>query len=236
MAPPFGKTVDGIEQQFGVNHLGHFYFTTSLLDVIKASEPARIVNLSSAAHKWTYGVGIRFDKLNDETGYDNWQAYGQSKLCNVLFTKELQRKLKDTKVRVNAVHPGYVNTELQRNMSGLLQAIGTIPNTLFAKSPENGALTQLYVATHPDIEDKDYRGRYFVPTAQLSTASKFGQDPKLAKKLWTVSEKLVAEITAKLLEKNDGEEQKDKDDAEETEEKEKEQEDDSGDNEAGESD
>lgn len=114
MRCPKMQTSDGIELQFGVNHLGHFLLTNLLLDLLKQSSPSRIVNVSSLAH--TRGE-IKVADLNSEQTYDSGKAYSQSKLSNVLFTRELARKLRGTGVTVNALHPGIVHTELGRHMS-----------------------------------------------------------------------------------------------------------------------
>jgi len=197
MATPFWLSADGIEAQFATNHLGHFLLTNELLGILEANTPSRIVNLSSMAHNFCYSEGVRFDKINDEQSYSSWSAYGQSKLCNILFTKELAKRLGDKKVYVNAVHPGYVATELGRNLSqtygSFLSPIMAIGTSLFAKSPQNGALTSLYVATDSDIEKNNWTGEYFVPTAKHQIPSSLAGNPELAKKLWEFSEKLIQE-------------------------------------------
>jgi len=198
MACPYRLSEDNIELQFATNHLGHFLLTTRLLEVIEKSAPSRIVNLSSLAHSFAPKTGVRFDQINDEQVYDPWTNYGQSKLCNILFSNELNRRLGDDKqVYVNSVHPGYVNTELQRNMKeiygSVIGAIGSAVSGVVAKSPANGSLTTLYVATSPDIEANNIRGQYFVPTAKQSQASGKARNAELAKKLWEFSEALIAE-------------------------------------------
>lgn len=114
MRCPKMQTKDGIELQFGVNHLGHFLLTNLLLDLLKHSSPSRVANVSSLAH--TRGE-IKVADLNSEQNYDSGKAYSQSKLSNVLFTRELARRLQGTGVTVNALHPGIVHTELGRHMS-----------------------------------------------------------------------------------------------------------------------
>ena len=114
MASPKVMTKDGFEQQIGVNHMGHFLLTNLLLDLLKISAPSRIVVVSSLFH--LYGR-INKEDLNSEKSYWKWIAYGQSKLANILFTKELARQLEGTSVTVNALHPGAVNTELQRHIN-----------------------------------------------------------------------------------------------------------------------
>jgi len=195
MACPFGLTKDGIESQFGTNHVGHFYLTMLLLEPLEQSQPSRIVNLSSLAHTYPASGGIAFEKINDEGSYGAWTAYGQSKLANILFTTELQRRLEGKKIYVNAAHPGAVATELSRHLNNgfLLGLILPVLTRLFAVTPETGALTQMYLATHPDIEEKEIKGRYFVPTAVEGNPSQYAKDEDLAKKLWEFTENLLKE-------------------------------------------
>ncbi|KAI9235696.1 MAG: hypothetical protein BYD32DRAFT_370619 [Podila humilis] len=192
---PFALSADGIEQQFAVNHMGHFVFTMALLDRIKESQPSRIVVLSSFAHEGPTKGGIDFDTLNEEKKSDTVTRYGRSKLANVLFAKALARRLAETQVYVNIVHPGYVATEWARQDS-----FGTFMTKIFEKlskvvamTPEIGALTQLYVATSPEIVNKNIRGRYFIPIANEIQTSAYGQDEQLQEKLWSFTEKLVRE-------------------------------------------
>ena len=118
MACPYSKTEDGFEMQFGVNHLGHFLLTNLILDRLKESPAARIVNVSSTAHRRT--EGINFDDLNSEKSYNSFVAYGQSKLANILFTRSLAKRLVGTSVIANCLHPGVIRTELGRHIfSGL---------------------------------------------------------------------------------------------------------------------
>ncbi|KAG0348398.1 hypothetical protein BC939DRAFT_403561 [Gamsiella multidivaricata] len=197
MTTPFALSADGIEQQFAVNHMGHFVFTTALLDRIKESQPSRIVVLSSHSHERPVEGGIDFDTLNDEKMSTIVSRYGRSKLANVLFGKALARRFADTQVYVNIVHPGFVATELQRHNKELfgpvvLRVLEAI-TAVMAMTPEVGALTQLYVATSPEIVNKDIRGRYFVPIANEIQPSAYAQDEELQEKLWAFSEKLVIE-------------------------------------------
>ncbi|KAI8802827.1 hypothetical protein BJ742DRAFT_831567 [Cladochytrium replicatum] len=205
MATPYELTKDGIETQFGVNHIGHFVFTTTLLPVIEKSAPARIVNLSSAAHAFYPPGGVQFDKINDPNAMSTTQRYGQSKLSNILFTKSLAEKFEGKPVWVNAVHPGGVNTELVRGPYALMEsswfgwplvALGKLIVPLVALTPQQGALTTLYTVTSPDVEKNDYRGKYFVPFAKLAAPKALAEDKELRDKLWAFSEKLVAEKLA----------------------------------------
>ncbi|PNF13984.1 hypothetical protein B7P43_G08682 [Cryptotermes secundus] len=145
MACPQGKTEDGFEMQFGVNHLGHFLFTCLLLPRIIRSAPARIVIVSSYAHEW--GT-MNFEDLNLEQSYTPWKAYCQSKLANVLFCKELGRMLQGTGVTTYSLHPGAVKTELQRHVDDMYFKGAAILTRAFAsmffKTPEGGAQTSIY--------------------------------------------------------------------------------------------
>jgi len=187
MALPTRETTeDGFEMQMGVNHLGHFLLTNLLLDVIKSSAPARIVNLSSAGH--AFG-GIDFDNFMLEKNYGAWKAYGNSKLANILFTKELAQRLDGTSIEVNAVHPGYVATELSKNIGGSFGSfIRGFSDRVFAKSPEDGAKTSIYVAVNPEL--KGVTAKYFADCAE-KTPSAAARNMEDAKKLWEVSEKLT---------------------------------------------
>ncbi|KAI8804793.1 hypothetical protein BJ742DRAFT_427083 [Cladochytrium replicatum] len=210
MMTPFELTKDGVETQFGTNHLGHFAFTTVLLPVIERSAPARIVNVSSDAFQWAKD-GIQFDKINDESAATTSQRYGASKLANILFTKSLAERFEGKKVWVNVIHPGIVNTELLRGLDATYEqdsswgsrVVGPVykaarklaANLLL--SPEKGALTSLYAATSPEIEAKDFRGQYFVPFGKHeSTLSAFSESKDLRDKLWAFSEKLIADKLA----------------------------------------
>jgi len=200
MACPYTLTADGVEMQFGTNHLGHFLLTNGLLDVLEKSAPSRIVNVSSEGHKLAPTGGVDFEFINDEEKYKPWIAYGRSKLCNVLFTLELAKRLKDKNIYVNVLHTGFVATELMRHMTELYGSAAAWLSkvaTVFAKSPEDGALTQLYLATSPDVEEQNIRGQYYVPTAKHSTTSRFGRDEELAAKLWEFSERLIEEKLGK---------------------------------------
>ena len=142
-----------------------------LLDRIKESQPSRIVILSSFAHEMTpkHMNGIDFDTINDETKSGNLNRYARSKLANVLFGKALARRLANEKVWVNVAHPGYVATNLSRSTKDVwgdfADKVFNVMTKIFAMSPRVGALTQLYLATSPEVESKDIRGRYFIPIA-----------------------------------------------------------------------
>ncbi|KAG0376783.1 hypothetical protein BGX24_007226 [Mortierella sp. AD032] len=196
---PFALSADGIETQFAVNHMGHFVFTMGLLDKIKASQPSRIVVLSSIAHEMNPASlnGIDFDTLNDSTKTDNWDRYARSKLANVLFGKALARRLANDKVWVNIAHPGAVHTSLNRSakdsMGETLGKLSDYLNSKLSMTPEVGALTQLYLATSPEVEEKDIRGRYFIPIANEIQPTAESQNEELQEKLWMYSERLARE-------------------------------------------
>ncbi|CAG8606903.1 5154_t:CDS:2 [Dentiscutata erythropus] len=196
MATPFAKTVDGIQDQFGVNHIGHFVFTLLLLPTIKASAPSRIVNVSSHAHERAPPAGIEFEKLNDPEAHTSFQRYNQSKIANILFTLELNKRLSGTNVYCNSLHPGVIKTELTRGVvtdwGYWIKPILSVVS-LFFLTPDDGALTQLYCATSPEIEEKNLRGKYFVPFGEVGEPITQAKDEELAKKLWDFSENFVKE-------------------------------------------
>ncbi|CAG8619557.1 14779_t:CDS:2, partial [Dentiscutata heterogama] len=196
MATPFAKTVDGIQDQFGVNHIGHFLFTLLLLPTIKTSAPSRIVNVSSRAHEGAPPAGIEFEKLNDPEAQTSFQRYNQSKIANILFTLELNKRLSGTNVYCNCLHPGVIKTELTRGVvtgwgSWIKPIISVV--SFFFLTPDDGALTQLYCATSPEIEEKNLRGKYFVPFGEIGEPIAQAKDEELAKKLWDFSENFVKE-------------------------------------------
>lgn len=180
-------TNEGFEMQIGVNHMGHFLLTHLLLDFLKVSTPSRIVNVSSIAH--TRGE-INCADLNSESVYNPARAYEQSKLANVLFTRELAKRLEGSGVTVNALHPGIVDTELMRHMgifSSFFAKIFVYPLMWpFMKSAVSGAQTSLYCALEPELEK--VTGQYFADCKQKEVAPQ-GKDDAMAKFLWRVSEK-----------------------------------------------
>ena len=174
---------DGLELTFAVNHLAPFLLTDLLLDRLKASAPARVVTVSSAAHK---NVALDFDDLQGERRYSGFGAYSRSKLANILFTRELSRRLEGTGVTANCLHPGVVATGIFRNIPRWMRAILTSPLVL---SPEKGADTLLYLATAPEIAEVS--GSYFVRRKPVRT-SRASQDAEAARRLWEASEALTA--------------------------------------------
>lgn len=179
-------TEDGLETTFAVNHLGCFLLTNLLLDIIKKSAPARIINVSSEAHKDRV---IDFSNLNGERNYNLYKVYAQSKLANILFTYELARRLGDTKVTVNCLHPGMVRTKIwQKSGRSILMKVFMRIFSLFLKSAQEGTQTSIYLASSPELES--ITGKYFIDK-KMVLSSPVSYDEKLAKQLWEVSEKLV---------------------------------------------
>lgn len=177
-------TQDGLETTFEVNYLSHFLLTNLLLPVLKANAPSRIINVSSDAHT---GGHIDFEDLQEEGGYGAMKSYSQSKLAQVLFTRELAEKLKGTGVTVNSVHPGVVATNWGRHSAGAL-SFGIRLGSVFMISPEKGADTVVYLASSPEVDG--VTGEYFTKRKAVSS-SKESMDDSEAAKLWDVSEKLV---------------------------------------------
>lgn len=182
------ETADGYEMTFALNHLAHFLLTNLLLDCLKKSEEARIVNVSSGAHGAC--SGMNFDDLHFKECYIGKEAYAQSKLANLLFTYELCRRLEGTKIAVNAVNPGGVATNFCRNNGWVSWLKHIIAHMLAGNlvGPVEGAKTSLYVATAPEI--KAVSGKYYADQKEVrsSTAS---YDEEAAKRLWDVSMKLT---------------------------------------------
>ncbi|XP_055949854.1 retinol dehydrogenase 13-like [Argiope bruennichi] len=187
---PKSLTEDGYELQFGVNHLGHFLLTHLLLDRIKASAPARIINVSSIGH---IGGHIDFSDINLNSNYHPASAYFRSKLANVLFTRELAKRLKGTGVTTYCLHPGAVYTGLGRHieysMSKFSGWLYDMYGRLLFKSPMIGAQTTIYCAVEEKLANES--GHYYCDCTVISASSK-AQDDKLARKLWDVSEDLIA--------------------------------------------
>ncbi len=189
MALPKLERQHGYELQFFTNHIGHFILVTGLLD--KLAPQGRVVIVSSSAHTAAPKEGIEIDNLTGEKHYDAWRNYGQSKLANVLFAKQLARKLAGTGKTANALHPGVIATNLGRHMNPMVMGALTLAKPLFLKSIPEGAATQCYVATHPSLTEVS--GEYFADCNVAKSSGK-SQDAELAQKLWDVSEEIVAKI------------------------------------------
>ena len=189
MIPPYTKTVDGFELQFGTNHLGHFALTNLLLPNVTG----RVVTVSSTGH-W-FGK-IDFDDLQTERkSYNRWGTYGQSKLANLLFTAELQRRLTEvgSPVIATAAHPGYAATNLQSHSESILDTFMGLGNRVLAQSPDGGALPTLMAAV-ADVPGNSFVGPGIIDwrgAPKLTRRSKASQDMAVAKRLWDVSEELT---------------------------------------------
>jgi NAD(P)-dependent dehydrogenase (short-subunit alcohol dehydrogenase family) len=195
MAPPRRRTADGFELQFGTNHLGHFALTNLLLPLMEGREDARVVTLSSTAHRMGR---IAFDNLNGDRNYFRWNAYGQSKLANLLFALELDRRLRaaGSTVKSVAAHPGYAATNLQSAAAPMVdRLVMKLGNLVIAQSDEMGALPVLYAATAPGLEG----GAYIGPDGpgeqrghpKLVRPNRAARDEDTARRLWDVSEELT---------------------------------------------
>lgn len=185
MVCPYGKTADGFEMQIGVNHLGHFLLTYFLLDLIKKSAPARIINVSSMAHSWG---SINLEDLNSEKHYDKNKAYAQSKLANVLFTHSLAKRIEGTGVTTYSLHPGVVQTELWRHLNGFQQFVMKVISP-FTKNSVQGAQTTIYCAVEPSLEKEN--GRYYSDCA-AANCSAAAKDDNVAEQLWELSCRLLS--------------------------------------------
>jgi NAD(P)-dependent dehydrogenase (short-subunit alcohol dehydrogenase family) len=179
------ETVDGLEMTFAVNYLAPFLLTNLLLDMLKASAPARIVNVSSAAHK---SGSMQMDDLQAEKLYRPMRTYPQAKLAVVLFTYELARRLQGTGVTANCLHPGFVATNFAQSDGGpavrlLVKLLGS-----FGTSPQEGAQTSIYLASSPEVEG--VTGKYFVKSIPRRSAA-ISYDESLQRQLWEQSAKLV---------------------------------------------
>jgi len=179
------ETVDGLEMTFAVDYLAPFLLTNLLLDVLKASAPARIVNVSSESHEAGY---IKMDDLQAKKGYRPMRVYGQAKLALVLFTYELARRLQGTGVTANCLHPGLVATNIaQRDLWPIARTAAKLV-LFFGISPEEGAKTSIYLASSPDVEG--VTGKYFVKSIpKRSTPISYNES--LQQQLWEESAKLV---------------------------------------------
>jgi NAD(P)-dependent dehydrogenase (short-subunit alcohol dehydrogenase family) len=182
-------TREGFETTFGVNHLGHFYLTNLLLDRLRASAPARVVVVSSQAHKMVRR-GLDFDDLQGLRHYRGFDAYSKSKLANLYFTRELARHLAGTGVTVNAAHPGYVASRFGRDGDMRFELILKLGAKLLAVSPEQGARTSVYLASSPEVEG--VTGGYYAKCKPISM-SKRARDDVAARRLWDVSDALLAD-------------------------------------------
>jgi len=201
MVCPLGRTAQGFEMQFGTNHMGHFLLTCLLAPALIKAAPARVVSLSSGAHKIS---AVNLDDPNYESrDYDKWQSYGESKSANSLFAVALDARLKDRGVRVYAVHPGMIMTELSRHMQqeDYENMMANIPEgTQFSyKSIPQGAATSVWAATSPDLEAQ---GGLYLEDCHIAEPAvagvdggveSYALDADAAEKLWSLSEELIGQ-------------------------------------------
>jgi NAD(P)-dependent dehydrogenase (short-subunit alcohol dehydrogenase family) len=187
MALPKLEKAFGFELQFFTNHIGHFILVTGLLEQL--TEAGRVVMLSSDAHKRAPKGGIQFDNLDGSKEYSPWGNYGQSKIANLLFAKELARRFAGSRKTANAVHPGVIATNLTRHMNPVLSSLFANLGRVALKTVPQGAATEVYVATSPTLANVS--GQYFA-SCNVATPRADAEDPALARKLWEVSEKIVA--------------------------------------------
>lgn len=179
------RTEDGLELTIASNHVGHFLLTNLLLDLLKRSAPARVVTVASEAHR--YGK-IDFDDLNGDENWSGFTAYGQSKLANILFARELAKRLQNTGVTSNAVHPGIVRSNWARGKDSGILRLGVALASPFMLSPAQGARTTLHVALHDDGATSN--GGYF-RRSKKATPSRLARDDEAAARLWNLTNKLA---------------------------------------------
>jgi NAD(P)-dependent dehydrogenase (short-subunit alcohol dehydrogenase family) len=177
------ETVDGLEMTFALNHMAYFVITNLLLPRLKAG--ARIVTVASNAHR---GAKLDFDDLQSRKSYAGFAVYSKSKLCNILFNRELARRIKDTGVTANALHPGFVATRFGDNSGGLVPAFLKVAKPVGAISPEEGAKTIIYLASSPDAAA--VTGEYFYE-CKITTPTQEARNDDDARRLWEISEKIA---------------------------------------------
>jgi len=178
-------TSDGLEMTFALNHMSYFLLTNKLMELLKYSAPARIVNVSSDAH---YGVDIEFENLNGEQEYKAWKAYQKSKLANVLFTYELLKKVPGN-ITVNCLHPGFVATNFGHNNGGFFGPVLKIAQRISAIDPEEGAKTSIFLCSAPEV--KGVSGKYFYK-CQPKTSSQESRNMDTGKRLWQISSDIAS--------------------------------------------
>jgi WW domain-containing oxidoreductase len=189
MALPRPAREAGYELQFFTNHVAHFMLVTNLLEQLAGD--GRVVVVSSDAHRRAPAEGIRFDDLAARKQYSPWRSYGQSKLANILFARKLAQKLRGTGQTANSLHPGVIQTNLDRHMSAAARAGFAVARPLFLKTIPQGAATQCYVAAHPQLAGVS--GEYF-EDCNVATPSQQARDDRLADQLWTATEEIVSRL------------------------------------------
>ena len=178
------ETVNGIEETLAINHLGYFLLTTLLVDLLKKSAPARVVSVSSAVHA---NATMNWDDIQFKKGWSAFGTYAHSKLCNVLFTRELARRLEGTRVTANCLHPGVIASGFGRTDGGLI-AFAISLGKPFLLTPEKGARTQVWLSSSPEVEG--VTGKYF-DKCKEKWPSKAAQEPGAPERLWAISEELT---------------------------------------------
>jgi len=179
------QTADGFERTFALNHLAYFTLTNLLCDRLKATAPARVVNVASEAHR---GAALAFDDLQTARGYSGWLAYKRSKLCNILFTRALTRRLVGSGVTANALHPGFVATNFGNNNGGVFRVGIGIAKQFMAIPPADGAKTPVYLASAPEVANLS--GLYFDKCAAREPSAE-AQDDEAAERLWHESVRMT---------------------------------------------
>lgn len=177
-------TEDGIEKTFALNHMGYFWLTAALLDLVKAVPAGRIVTVASAAHQ---GAKLDLEDLQNEKRYSGWVAYGQSKLANIYFNNELARRLQGTGVTANCLHPGFVASRFGDNNGGVVKLVIGLAKSVAAISEDNGAKTSVYLASSPEVEG--ISGKYF-DKCKAVRSSAVSYDENVGRELWRLSERL----------------------------------------------
>ncbi len=178
-------TEDGLERTFALNHMGYFLLTRLLRDKLARSAPARIVNVASEAHR---GARLDFTDLQNSKSFGGWKVYRRSKLCNILFTRELARRLAGSGVTANCLHPGFCATSIGNNTTGWFRQGVKLTKNLFAIPAERGARTAIYAASAPELSD--VTGAYFI-NSRIAAPSQEAQDDEAAERLWAASAHLA---------------------------------------------
>ena len=181
------ETADGFERTFALNHLNYFLLTNLLLEKLRAAPEGRVVNVASRAH---VGGEMQFDDLQMTRGYKGWRAYRQSKLANILFTRELAKRLEGSTVTANCLHPGFVRTRFGGDNPTIFRAAVRLAMAAMAISVEEGAKTPIFLASSPEVEGRS--GGYYVKNKEVQPSSA-AQDDRAAERLWQISEHMVAE-------------------------------------------
>ena len=185
MVSPRRESADGIEMTWALNHLGYFLLTDLLLDTLKASAPSRVVSVASDAHRMV--SGINFDDVEGKKGYSPFKNYSQSKLANILFTRELACRIEGSGVTANCLHPGFVATNFTTG-KGFTFRVFQAMTKVFAITPEDGAKTTIYLASSPEVEGAS--GGYY-SKCKLAKPTAAGRDDEAARRLWELSKRMV---------------------------------------------